>query len=55
MDFATRNLYRTAIEQIARGTELTELEIARRALARRGDGARRRPTAIAGSAIPATT
>ena len=32
MDFATRNLYRTAIEQIARGTDLAELEIARRAL-----------------------
>ena len=32
MDFATRNLYRTAIEQIARGTDLTEPEIARRAL-----------------------
>ena len=30
MDFATRNLYRTAIEQIARGTELAEVEIARR-------------------------
>jgi cyclic beta-1,2-glucan synthetase len=33
MDFATRNLYRTAIEQIARGTELSESDIARRALA----------------------
>ncbi len=33
MDFATRNLYRTAIEQIARGTPLSEPEIARRALA----------------------
>jgi len=32
MDFATRNLYRTAIEEMARGTDLTELEIARRAL-----------------------
>ncbi|MPZ34326.1 MAG: glycosyl transferase [Rhodospirillales bacterium] len=32
MDFATRNLYRTAIEQIARGTDLAEPEIARRAL-----------------------
>ncbi|HET6223359.1 MAG TPA: glycosyl transferase, partial [Dongiaceae bacterium] len=32
MDFATRNLYRTAIEQIARGTDLAEMEIARRAL-----------------------
>ena len=33
MDFATRNLYRTAIEQMARGTRLSEPEIARRALA----------------------
>jgi cyclic beta-1,2-glucan synthetase len=32
MDFATRNLYRTAIEQMARGTDLAEPEIARRAL-----------------------
>lgn len=32
MDFATRNLYRTAIEQIARGTDLAEMEIARSAL-----------------------
>ncbi|HSI01240.1 MAG TPA: glucoamylase family protein, partial [Reyranella sp.] len=32
MDFATRNLYRTAIEQIARGTDLAEPEIARSAL-----------------------
>ena len=55
MDFATRNLYRTAIEQIARGTDLAEPEIARRALQRRRDGARARATAIAGSAIPAIT
>ncbi len=33
MDFATRNLYRTAIEQIARGTTLSEVELARRACA----------------------
>ncbi len=32
MDFATRNLYRTAVERMARGTDLTEPEIARRAL-----------------------
>ena len=32
MDFATRNLYRTAIEQMARGSRLSEPEIARRAL-----------------------
>ncbi|HEX5611709.1 MAG TPA: glucoamylase family protein, partial [Burkholderiales bacterium] len=33
MDFATRNLYRSAIEELARGAPLTELEIARAALA----------------------
>jgi len=32
MDFATRNLYRSAIEELARGSKLTELEIARAAL-----------------------
>ncbi len=32
MDFATRNLYRTAIEQMARGSRLSEPDIARRAL-----------------------
>ena len=29
MDFATRNRYRTAIEVIARGTELTEIDVAK--------------------------
>src|SRR6185437_6161425 len=33
MDFVTRNLYRTAIEQMARGSDLIEPEIARRSLA----------------------
>jgi cyclic beta-1,2-glucan synthetase len=33
MDFATRNLYRSAIEQMARGSGLSELDIAARALA----------------------
>jgi cyclic beta-1,2-glucan synthetase len=32
MDFATRNLYRSAIEQLARGSGLPELEVAARAL-----------------------
>ncbi|MFL5268495.1 MAG: hypothetical protein ACJ8AH_18190 [Stellaceae bacterium] len=32
MDFPTRNLYRSAIEGLARGSKLTELEIARTAL-----------------------
>ncbi|MGE5500728.1 MAG: GH36-type glycosyl hydrolase domain-containing protein, partial [Ignavibacteriales bacterium] len=33
MDFPTRNLYRTAIEELSRGSGWTELEVARRALA----------------------
>ena len=33
MDFATRNVYRTAIEQMARGSRLSEPDIARHALA----------------------
>jgi cyclic beta-1,2-glucan synthetase len=37
MDFPTRNLYRSAIEELARGSRLTELEIARAALAAAGD------------------
>ena len=32
MDFATRNLYRTAVEQLSRGSGLDELEIAERAV-----------------------
>ncbi|WP_029349199.1 glucoamylase family protein [Bosea sp. 117] len=32
MDFPTRNLYRSAIEQLARGSELSEIDIAKRAL-----------------------
>ena len=39
MDFATRNLYRAAIEELSRGSRLTELEIARAALAAAGTGA----------------
>jgi cyclic beta-1,2-glucan synthetase len=33
MDFATRNLYRSSIEELSRGSNLTEIEIARAALA----------------------
>ena len=33
MDFATRTLYRTAIEALARGSDMAELEVARRAAA----------------------
>ncbi len=32
MDFPTRNLYRSAIEELARGSKFTELEVARAAL-----------------------
>ncbi|HEU4516458.1 MAG TPA: protein ndvB, partial [Steroidobacteraceae bacterium] len=37
MDFPTRNLYRNAIEELARGSRLTELEVARAALLAAGD------------------
>ena len=40
MDFATRNLYRSAIEELSRGSKLTELEIARAALAAASSDAR---------------
>ncbi len=40
MDFPTRNLYRTAIEELARGSKLTELEIARAALVAAADPTR---------------
>ena len=33
MDFPTRNLYRSAVEEIARGSQLTELEVAHAAVA----------------------
>ncbi len=42
MDFATRNLYRSGIEELARGSKLSELEIARAALAAARDGSPRR-------------
>ncbi|MDP5215493.1 hypothetical protein ORJ66_20825 [Pseudoalteromonas tunicata] len=32
MDFSTRNIYRSAIEQLARGSQFTEIDIARRAV-----------------------
>ena len=37
MDFPTRNLYRSAIEELARGSNLTELEIAQAALVAAAD------------------
>ena len=43
MDFPTRNLYRGAIEELARGSRLTELEVARAALLAANDPARRAP------------
>jgi cyclic beta-1,2-glucan synthetase len=48
MDFPTRNLYRSAIEQLARGSASTELEVAERAL----DASQRAPAAV--SAVDAT-
>ncbi len=41
MDFATRDQYRRAIEELARGSHLTELEVAARALAETTAAARR--------------
>ena len=43
MDFPTRNLYRSAIEELARGSRLSELEIARAALAAARDPALQEP------------
>ncbi|MET0681070.1 MAG: glucoamylase family protein, partial [Burkholderiales bacterium] len=43
MDFPTRNLYRSAIEELARGSRLSELEIARAALAAARDRALQKP------------
>jgi len=40
MDFATRNLYRSAIEELARGSKTSELEIARAAVELAREGAR---------------
>jgi cyclic beta-1,2-glucan synthetase len=37
MDFPTRNLYRSAIEELARGSSLTELDVARAALVAAAD------------------
>jgi cyclic beta-1,2-glucan synthetase len=38
MDFATRNLYRSGVEELSRGSTLTELEIAHAALEAAGHG-----------------
>lgn len=43
MDFPTRNLYRSAIEELARGSKLSELEIARAALQAAHDPTRQAP------------
>ena len=43
MDFPTRNLYRSAIEELARGSKLSELEIAQAALAAANDRELQRP------------
>ncbi len=43
MDFSTRNLYRGAIEELARGSRLAELDVARAALLAAADPARRAP------------
>ncbi|HTO47213.1 MAG TPA: glycosyl transferase, partial [Burkholderiales bacterium] len=43
MDFPTRNLYRSAIEELARGSRLSELEITRAAIAAASDRALEKP------------
>ena len=42
MDFATRDRYRHAIEELARSSGLTEVEVARRTAAMANTGSRRR-------------
>ena len=55
MDFATRNLYRNAVEQLGRGTALSEPEIARRAqAAARASGASGDRRTTSGARTPAT-
>ena len=53
MDFPTRNLYRTAVEELARGSGLSELEIARRAVA--AAAAANRSAAASGSRLLSLT
>ncbi|HUP19539.1 MAG TPA: glucoamylase family protein, partial [Gemmatimonadota bacterium] len=43
MDFATRDLYRHAVEELARGADLSEIEVARAIVARSGEVAERDP------------
>lgn len=43
MDFSTRNLYRSAIENLARGSGLSEIDVARKAVAVARDAARADP------------
>ncbi len=51
MDFPTRNLYRSAIEELSRGADRTELDVARAAVqaAKRGDSARPRASSNSGT------
>lgn len=46
MDFATRNLYRSAVEQLARGSNSTELEIVDQALEAARGAAQNAPDAV---------
>ena len=58
MDFPTRDRYRHAIEELARGSGHTELEVARRAILAAQRAAERRRSGdapLAASRIPATT
>ena len=59
MDFATRDRYRHAIEELSRGSEHSELEVARRAVFKRKLRAAKRQKPVTplgtGARIPATT
>ena len=52
MDFPTRNLYRSAIEELARGSNRAEIDIARRAVMAAAQAARRRRDRPHAGAIP---
>lgn len=51
MDFPTRNLYRSAIEELSRGSDTAEIDVAHHALAL-ADKAKRRPITPADPEIP---
>ena len=48
MDFPTRNLYRSAIEELARGSDRTEIDVAAARVAGGGERARQAASAMEG-------